>query len=154
MSETRVTGEAGTRAFAAVVAKHLRPGLCIGLVGDLGAGKTVFVRGLVEALKGNPEQVRSPTFTLLNLYGCRLADAPLTLNHFDLYRLSSFADLESTGFFEFARGDGVTLVEWSDRVPELDHELDACITFRFGATQDERVLVVSGALSFLSSGEG
>ncbi len=147
MSEIRVEHEAATRAFAASMASRLRPGLCIGLIGELGAGKTVFVRGLVEALGGDATSVRSPTFTLLNLYACHLNGRPVVVHHFDLYRIASLADLDSTGFFEFARGDGITLVEWPDRVPGLLSDLDAIIRFLFGALPDERILVLDKALS-------
>ncbi len=129
-----------TRAIAAALAHEAGPGDVLGLVGDLGAGKTVFVRGFVQALGGDPGQVRSPTFTLMNLY-----DASLPIYHFDLYRLGSSEDLEGVGFVEFARGDGITLVEWADRIPAMTGEVTRWVRIDFGPGEDDRTLTVTDA---------
>jgi len=82
------------------------------LAGELGAGKTCFAQGVAEGL-GTPADrpVTSPSYTLLNVHTGRLP-----LHHFDLYRLSRVEDLEDLGYDEVAEGDGVTLVEWADRL--------------------------------------
>jgi tRNA threonylcarbamoyladenosine biosynthesis protein TsaE len=88
------------------------PGLVVLLAGELGAGKTCFAQGVAEGLgtpAGNP--VTSPSYTLLNVHKGRLP-----LYHFDLYRLATVGDLEDLGYDEIAEGDGVTLVEWADRL--------------------------------------
>ncbi len=92
---------------------HLaRPGLVVLLSGDLGAGKTCFAQGVAEGLEIPADSpVTSPSYTLLNVYAGRLP-----LYHFDLYRLSRVEDLEDLGYDEVAEGDGVTLVEWADRL--------------------------------------
>ncbi len=126
-----------TRLLGSKLAREAQPGDVLGLVGELGAGKTVLVRGFVEGLGGDPDQVRSPTFTLMNLY-----DATLPIYHFDLYRLGSAGELDGIGFVEFARGDGVTLVEWADRIPEMAGEVTRWVRIDFGAGEDDRVLVV------------
>jgi tRNA threonylcarbamoyl adenosine modification protein YjeE len=111
--------EAATEAAGAYVAGVAVPGEVVGLAGELGAGKTVLVRGLVRALGGDPRHVRSPTFTLLNLYRARTP-----VFHFDLYRLKGAVDLEGIGFYEFTRSEGVAVIEWADRFPEVAAEVD------------------------------
>jgi len=89
-------------------------GLVVLLNGDLGAGKTCFAQGVALGLGVSAETpVTSPTYTLLNIHLGRL-----TLYHFDLYRLSRVDDLTDLGYDEFAEGDGVTLVEWADRMTD------------------------------------
>ena len=82
------------------------------LSGELGAGKTCLAQGVAEGLEtpaDNP--VTSPSYTLLNVHPGRLP-----LYHFDLYRLATLADLEDLGYDEIAESDGITLVEWADRL--------------------------------------
>lgn len=88
------------------------------LAGDLGAGKTCFVQGIASGLDvPASEPVTSPSYTLLNIYSGRFP-----LFHFDLYRLSQADDLLDLGFDEYLRGDGVTVIEWADRIPELGRD--------------------------------
>lgn len=108
-----------TEAIAAALARSLRGGECIALHGDLGAGKTQFVRGLVRGLGGNPHAVSSPTFVLLNIYPAGPPTA-LTVYHLDAYRVHGSQDFESIGFDELLEDEaGVVVVEWADRVKEL-----------------------------------
>lgn len=103
-----------TEAVAAALARRLSGGACIALEGDLGAGKTQFVRGLVRALGGNPRAVSSPTYVLLNVYPAPL----LTVYHLDAYRVGA-EDLEAIGFAELLEQNGVVVVEWASRVRDL-----------------------------------
>jgi tRNA threonylcarbamoyladenosine biosynthesis protein TsaE len=130
--------EAGTEAVGAQVAATVGAGAVIGLAGPLGAGKTVFVRGALRALGGNPRDVRSPTFTLMNLYA---ADMPVY--HFDLYRLARGAELDGIGFYEFARGDGLTIVEWADRFPDAAPEITLWVRIEFDGSECGRRILVS-----------
>jgi tRNA threonylcarbamoyladenosine biosynthesis protein TsaE len=107
----------------------------VALEGPLGAGKTVFVRGVLRGLGGDPLQVRSPTFTLMNIYGGRLP-----VYHFDLYRLARGAELDGIGFTEFARGDGVCLVEWADRFPDVTVEVTWHVRIAFDGPGNGRVV--------------
>lgn len=93
------------------LAKELSPGSVIALYGDLGAGKTAFVRGLAEGL-GLSARVSSPTFTIVNEY---LGDTPLF--HFDMYRLSDADELFEIGWEDYLRRGGICAVEWSENVP-------------------------------------
>jgi tRNA threonylcarbamoyladenosine biosynthesis protein TsaE len=91
---------------------HLTAGSVIGLVGDLGAGKTCFIKGLAEGLNNTPaDDVTSPTFTILQEY-----HGPVPLYHFDAYRLSGSHDLEAIGFEDYVGTDGVAVIEWADRI--------------------------------------
>ena len=103
--------EADTRAIAAALAPTLAPGAVILLSGDLGAGKTAFVRGLAEGLSVDPGEVTSPTFTLVHEY----RGGRLPLIHVDLYRLDR-AELDEIGLDQDLAAQGVTAVEWAERL--------------------------------------
>ena len=105
------TSEAETRAIAAALAPTLTPGAVVLLSGDLGAGKTAFVRGLAEGLGIDPDEVTSPTFTLVHEY----RGGRLPLIHVDLYRLDR-AELDEVGLDQDLAATGVTAVEWSERL--------------------------------------
>ena len=102
-----------TLALAAKFAKVLKRGDMVCLFGDLGSGKTAFVKGMAQGLNISPEHVHSPTFTLMNIY-----EGKVPVYHFDLYRIS-VADLGGLGYEEFFYGNGITVVEWSERLEEL-----------------------------------
>ena len=92
----------------------LKKGDVVFLFGDLGAGKTTLIKGLVRALTGTPSQeVTSPTFTYLHTYS-----GPIDVYHFDLYRLSKEEEFLSAGFDEFLEGQGIACIEWPDRLPK------------------------------------
>ena len=103
--------ESDTRAIAAALAPTLAPGAVILLSGDLGAGKTAFVRGLAEGLGLDPDVVTSPTFTLVHEY----RGGRLPLIHVDLYRLDR-AELDEIGLDQDLAAEGVTAVEWAERL--------------------------------------
>ncbi len=100
-----------TEAVAGALAASLRGGECIALDGDLGAGKTQFVRGLVRALGGDARTVSSPTYVLLNIY----KSGRLAVYHLDAYRIGA-DDLDAIGFGELLEQGGVVVVEWAGRV--------------------------------------
>ena len=84
----------------------------VALYGDLGVGKTAFVRGFASVIAPN-SAVRSPTFALVNEYKAK----PLSLFHFDMYRIESEDDLYSIGFYDYLDRRGICLVEWSEKIP-------------------------------------
>jgi tRNA threonylcarbamoyladenosine biosynthesis protein TsaE len=101
-----------TRQFGADLAATAIPGLVVGLVGDLGAGKTQFVKGFAEGL-GIHERIHSPTFTLVNEY----TGGRLPLFHLDLYRLDSIEQIAAAGLEVYLPpANAVTIVEWFDRL--------------------------------------
>ncbi|MFN2445787.1 MAG: tRNA (adenosine(37)-N6)-threonylcarbamoyltransferase complex ATPase subunit type 1 TsaE [Vicinamibacterales bacterium] len=106
--------EAETRALAADLARHLGAGSVVLLTGDLGAGKTAFVRGLAEGLDIDPDEVSSPTFTLVHEY----RGGRLPLVHVDLYRLER-AELDETGLDGDLAESGVVAVEWPERLMRM-----------------------------------
>ena len=105
------TSERQTREIAAAFAATLQPGAVLLLSGDLGAGKTAFVKGLAEGLGIDPDEVTSPTFTLVHEY----AGGLLPLVHVDLYRLER-ADLDEIGLDQDTADRGVVAVEWAERL--------------------------------------
>ena len=111
----RTQSVAETEEVAGGLARTLVGGECIALEGNLGAGKTQFVRGLVKGLGGTGRAVSSPTFVLLNVY----EHARLTVYHLDAYRVSGAEDLEAIGFTELLDQGGVVVVEWASRVRDL-----------------------------------
>ena len=103
---------AETEAIAGELARTLEGGTVIALEGDLGAGKTQFVRGIVKGLGGEGRSVSSPTFVLLNVYDT----GRLPVFHLDAYRVSGREDFEAIGFAELMDEGGVVVVEWPGRV--------------------------------------
>ena len=108
---TRSTAE--TEQLAADLAARFRGGEVVLLSGELGAGKTAFVRGLARGLGSDPEEVASPTFVLLTAY-----PGPLTLHHADLYRLAGNGDERELGLEELPGPRGVLAIEWAERLPD------------------------------------
>jgi len=125
----RVTAsEEETQAIARELSATLRAGDVVLLSGDLGAGKTTFVRGLAEGLGIDPREVSSPTFTLVHEY----RGNGLTLYHADLYRLQRAAT-DDLGLEEIGVKDGVLAIEWPDR---LTHELAGATLVRLDVVDD------------------
>lgn len=113
-----------TKDLANAFAKVLKPPMVVLLTGDLGAGKTTFVKDVVSAL-GCDDLVTSPTFTLLNTY-----NAKFPVYHFDMYRLSSAEEAMNVGFEEYFDKntlDGVCFVEWPENVEGLINDVDYVI---------------------------
>jgi tRNA threonylcarbamoyladenosine biosynthesis protein TsaE len=94
--------------------KIVDPACVVGLIGDLGAGKTCFVKGVANGLNDVPEkEVTSPTFTILQAY-----EGAVPLYHFDAYRLGGVDDLGDIGFEDYVYGQGVSVIEWADNISE------------------------------------
>jgi tRNA threonylcarbamoyladenosine biosynthesis protein TsaE len=106
-----VETEAETERLARALSELVGPGVVIGLVGPLGAGKTRLSRALAEALGVDPGAISSPTFVLIHEYEGRIP-----VYHFDAYRLAGPDQFEALGAADYFEGDGVCLVEWADLV--------------------------------------
>ena len=100
-----------TKKIAEEFSKTLKGGEVVAFTGNLGAGKTCFTSGLAKGL-GFLGRVTSPTFALMNEY----SGGRLNVFHFDMYRISSWEDLYSTGYFEYLEAGGVVAVEWSENI--------------------------------------
>jgi tRNA threonylcarbamoyladenosine biosynthesis protein TsaE len=138
----RSAAEADTRAIGHVLATSLRGGERIGLSGELGAGKTVLVRGIAERLGVPPEEVRSPSFPVLIPY----ETGRLPLYHIDLFRRPAGVvdDLELR---EYVYGGGVCAIEWFERLAEpLEDFLEISLTFV--GTEERRVVVVGHGVGY------
>ena len=94
--------------------QHAKPGQVFTLVGDLGVGKTVFTQGFAAGL-GIQEPVNSPTFTIVQEYD----DGRLPLYHFDVYRLGDVDEMDEIGYEDYFYGEGICLIEWSERIREI-----------------------------------
>lgn len=128
-----------TEAFAQRLGNVLSGGETIAYFGGLGMGKTRFTAGLAKGM-GIYEDVSSPTFSLVHEYhGDKL------LYHFDMYRITTFEDLCSTGFFDYLDWGGVLAVEWSENIENaLPTEKLIKIEIMRGETDDQRILRMSG----------
>jgi tRNA threonylcarbamoyladenosine biosynthesis protein TsaE len=127
-----------TEALAARMAPKLPDGAVVAFTGDLGTGKTAFVRGLARGLEIS-ERVTSPTFTIVNEYfgGAR------PLFHFDLYRLQSAEELFDIGWEDYLARGGICAVEWSERAGEALGD-SIRVDIRRGERDDQRVIEIGG----------
>ncbi len=101
-----------TEQFGSTIGRRLRQGDVIALVGELGSGKTTFVRGLARGAGISAHVVSSPTFVVIQEYS-----GPIALAHVDLYRLEDPRDVEETGLADYLTGHCAVLIEWADRLP-------------------------------------
>ena len=126
-----------TESLGEALGKILTPGTVIAYLGDLGAGKTAFTRGLARGL-GYREPVTSPTYTIVNEY----LGGRLPLFHFDMYRLRSYDDLFDIGWEDYLDRGGVCAVEWSENVADA---MENAVTVRIEKTGDEsRRITIEG----------
>jgi len=131
-------GEDETSAAGERLAHSLSPGDTVFLYGQLGAGKTAFVRGIARGLGANADEVSSPTFTLIQEYTGTRAK----LYHVDLYRLAP-AEIDDLGLDELLAGDGIVAIEWAERWPGRPSQaVEVTID---DAGQDRRRIRIAGA---------
>jgi tRNA threonylcarbamoyladenosine biosynthesis protein TsaE len=104
-----------TLRIGSQIAKELKPTSIICLFGNLGSGKTVLTKGIARGLGISPSNIISPSFVLLRQY----TKGRLSLFHFDLYRLTETKDIAGLGFEEYFYGEGVTVIEWAERLGRL-----------------------------------
>ena len=131
--------EAETEELGNRLAQVLVPGSVVAFTGDLGAGKTAFVRGLARGL-GITQRVTSPTYTIANEY----EGGRLPLFHFDLYRLSGEDELYEIGWEDYLARGGVCALEWSERAPGLFGEGCIRVDIRTGPKENQREITVEG----------
>lgn len=129
-----------TQAIAADFAKTLKGGEFISLIGDLGAGKTTFVRGLVEAM-GGQVRVKSPTFTVMNEYPVDFGTIKRVV-HIDFYRFSDASELDALSLEDERRPDTVILAEWPNILEQVQFSEDRKIMLEHGQGDHERKIVI------------
>lgn len=127
-----------TESLGSRLAVKLPAGAIVAFTGDLGAGKTAFVRGMARGL-GISERVTSPTFTIVNEY----EGSVRPLFHFDLYRLNCSDELFDIGWEDYLVRGGICAVEWSERAPEA-MEGCICVDISRGASEEQRIITIEG----------
>jgi tRNA threonylcarbamoyladenosine biosynthesis protein TsaE len=109
----RTRSEEETYDLGKKLSKELKPGDTISLEGDLGAGKTALTKGIAAGL-GIEAYITSPTFTLVNTY-----EGKMILNHFDVYRIDDFEELQAIGWEDYFTGEEINVVEWGDKIQDI-----------------------------------
>lgn len=138
-----------TESVAADFAKKVAPPCLIYLEGELGAGKTAFVRGFLNGL-GYTGVVKSPTFTLVETYHFKA----MTVAHFDLYRMDSVEELEAIGFRDYLNDESVCLIEWPQKAAGYLPAPDILCTLKQGVDINSRRLSVASDLKWLARMNG
>ena len=128
---------AETEAIGRQLASDVNAGSVLALEGELGSGKTLFTQGLVAGLESDAT-VTSPTFTILHEYQA----GRLPIYHFDFFRLGNRESIVRLGLEDYLFGDGVSVIEWADRFPELIPEQARWISFEI-KSERQRIITVS-----------
>ncbi len=133
---TKNVGE--TVALGERLGKAVKSSTVIAFFGDLGAGKTAFTSGIAKGM-GINSYVSSPTFAIVNDYG---GNPPLV--HFDMYKVETWDDLNSSGFFDYMDMGAVLAVEWSENIENTLPDNAVKITINHGETENERIITIEG----------
>ena len=131
-------GVSDTESIAEKLGKNVQPGDVIAYFGGLGMGKTAFTRGLAKGM-GIRADVSSPTFAIVNDYG---GNPPLV--HFDMYKVESWDDLYSSGFFDYLDMGAVLAVEWSENIENALPDNTIRVTIEQGDSPEERIITIEG----------
>ena len=138
-SETATLGQGLGKAIAKIWTANPSAHLNLALEGDLGAGKTTFARYLIQGL-GHTGKVKSPTYTLCEPYPIQIDQNPVTIYHFDLYRMRSPLEWQEEGFAEYFDTPGLCLIEWPEKAENTLPSFDLVMTLTAGDTEAERVI--------------
>jgi tRNA threonylcarbamoyladenosine biosynthesis protein TsaE len=139
-SQTITRSAEETIAFGRTLASELSPPLIVLLRGDLGAGKTTLVKGIAEGSgAARAEDVTSPTFTLVHEY----RGLHTTLYHIDLYRIDTPRDLETLGLDDLLAPNCILLIEWGEKFPRLQRDLNVEITLERVGETERRIRVIT-----------
>jgi tRNA threonylcarbamoyladenosine biosynthesis protein TsaE len=128
--------EEETRVCAESFARQLKAGDIVLLQGDLGAGKTTFVKGLAKFFKVAPKKVNSPTFVIMNYY-----KGKFPLYHFDLYRLENPKAIDTLDFDEYFYGEGISVIEWPERLGEYKPKQYYLVEFQHKGENKRRICI-------------
>lgn len=138
MQEIITSSPAETEALGIKIAESLTGGEVLALFGGMGMGKTAFTRGLARGL-GIQDGVSSPTFALVHEYHGRL-----DVYHFDMFRVTGWDDLYSTGFFDYLDSGGVLVIEWSENIEAALPQDAIRIEIQQGTRENERIFHIEG----------
>lgn len=143
MSVYKSSDPAETFELGKKIAQSVGDGSVIAMFGGMGMGKTAFTRGLAQGLGIDPKNVSSPTFAIVHEYSGKR-----TLYHFDMYRIESWDDLYSTGFFDYLDTPSVIAVEWSENIENALPDGYIKVTFEKGEGDNDRIITVDGGNEF------
>ncbi len=125
-----------TFEIAKKLSYEIRQGDIIALIGNLGSGKTIFVKGICEGL-GAQQNPLSPTFSIINEY-----KGKFVIYHFDFYRIKNIEELYDIGFEDYFNNDGICLIEWADLFEEILPEKYIRVTIEFGESENQRKIII------------
>ncbi len=131
--------EEETAALGVNLSKKLKKGSVFSLDGEMGTGKTAFVKGVMKGL-GYSGEVTSPTFALCHCY-----ETDPVVYHYDLYRLTDADDIFSAGLFDCCDGNSVVFIEWAKELDELGDEIKT-VSFSYGENENERIIETEDGL--------
>ena len=140
MAIFKTESAAETEKIGCMLGKSVPDGSVVAMFGELGAGKTAFTRGFAAGMGINCD-VSSPTFALVNEY----RGAERTLYHFDMYRISSWDDLYSTGYFDYLEAGGCLIIEWSENIEAVLPQDCVRVTISKTENSNERIIEITGA---------
>ena len=143
MSVYKSSDPAETFELGKKIAQSVGDGSVIAMFGGMGMGKTAFTRGLAQGLGIDPKNVSSPTFAIVHEYSGKR-----TLYHFDMYRIESWDDLYSTGFFDYLNTPAVIAVEWSENIENALPDGYIKVSFKKGDGDNDRIITVDGGNGF------
>jgi tRNA threonylcarbamoyladenosine biosynthesis protein TsaE len=124
-----------TKAAGGRLARLLGPGATVCLYGDLGAGKTTFIKGMARAMGIEEREITSASFTIISEH-----EARTPLYHIDLYRVDRSSDLDAIGFYDYVGSDGVTVIEWAEKA-----DVEECVRVKIGlVSEDTREIIIEG----------
>lgn len=132
-----------TEAFGRRLVENLKPGDVLALIGDMGSGKTQFVQGLAAALGANTPAT-SPTFTLVHEY----TGGRMPIFHFDFFRIEDRSSAERLGLDDYFFGDGVSVIEWADRFPDLIPETARWISLETKSETQRAITIQESSPAF------
>jgi len=125
-----------TVMIAKKLSGQLKPGDIIGLTGCLGAGKTCFIKGIAKSYGVPGKDVASPTFVLLRIY-----KGKKTIYHFDLYRIKKYEELENIGYREYLSIADITLIEWADKLKEIQSDFNWIINIDYVSKKQRKIMI-------------
>ncbi len=134
--EYKTLSPIGTMTLAQKIAGEFKNGDVVGFAGPLGSGKTCFIKGIVRKFGIKSKEVSSPTFVLLRIY-----KGKKNIYHFDLYRIKKYEELENIGYREYLTNADITLIEWADKVEEINKDFNWMININYISKKERKITI-------------